>query len=128
VAWADLCERAAAAHAWAGATSRAVQLLDGAARAYQAAGADRDAARVLAALRRSGAHRRPAPPAGRRGMAALTPTEAEVARLVAEGLTNRAIGERMFISPHTVDTHLRHIFAKLSVTSRAALAGLVSRR
>jgi DNA-binding CsgD family transcriptional regulator len=127
IGWADLCERAAADHVRAGATSRAVELLDGAAGAYRAAGADRDTARVLAALRRLGVRRRTAAPAGRPGLALLTPTETEVARLVAEGLTNRAIGERMYISPHTVDTHLRHIFAKLSVTSRAALAGLVSR-
>jgi DNA-binding CsgD family transcriptional regulator len=45
---------------------------------------------------------------------------------VAEGLTNRAIGARLFVSPHTVKTHLRHTFQKLDVSTRAALAARAS--
>ncbi|WP_354671427.1 helix-turn-helix transcriptional regulator [Streptomyces sp. CSDS2] len=58
------------------------------------------------------------------GWASLTPAELRVARLVAEGLTNRAVAQRLCISPHTVDSHLRHAFAKLGISSRVALARL----
>jgi len=53
---------------------------------------------------------------------ALSRRELEVAALVAEGLTNRAIAQRMFISERTVDGHLEHIREKLGVTSRAQVA------
>lgn len=56
------------------------------------------------------------------GRAALSRREQEVAALVAEGLTNRAIAERMFISERTVDGHLEHIREKLGVSSRAQVA------
>jgi predicted ATPase/DNA-binding CsgD family transcriptional regulator len=65
-------------------------------------------------------------PAG--GWASLTPTEARVAELVSEGLTNPQIGERMFISRETVKTHLAHIFRKLGVGNRAELSALVGRQ
>jgi DNA-binding NarL/FixJ family response regulator len=45
----------------------------------------------------------------------LTPREREVLALMAEGLTDRGIGERLFVTPKTVETHVRHIFAKLSL-------------
>jgi DNA-binding NarL/FixJ family response regulator len=50
----------------------------------------------------------------------LTPREVEVLRLVAQGLTDAAVGERLFISPRTVSQHLRSIYAKLDLTSRTA--------
>ena len=50
----------------------------------------------------------------------LTPRELEVLRLVAQGLTNAQVGEQLVISPRTVDAHLRSIYGKLNVTSRAA--------
>jgi DNA-binding CsgD family transcriptional regulator len=50
-----------------------------------------------------------------------------VSRLVAEGLTNGAVAKRLYISPHTVNTHLRHVFAKLDVSNRVALAAVVHR-
>jgi predicted ATPase/DNA-binding CsgD family transcriptional regulator len=62
------------------------------------------------------------------GWESLTPTEAKVVELISEGLTNRQIGERMFVSPQTVKTHLSHIFRKLGVTSRAELAAQSARR
>ncbi len=51
--------------------------------------------------------------------------EAKVASAVAEGLTNSEVGVRLFISKHTVDSHLRHIYAKLGVSNRAELAARV---
>jgi DNA-binding CsgD family transcriptional regulator len=56
------------------------------------------------------------------GWTSLTPTELDIARLVAEGLTNRNVAARLFISPRTVQTHLTHIYAKLGVNSRVQLA------
>jgi DNA-binding CsgD family transcriptional regulator len=45
-----------------------------------------------------------------------------VAKLVAQGLTNREVAERLYLSPHTVGMHLRHAFAKLEISSRVELA------
>ncbi|WP_030745000.1 response regulator transcription factor [Streptomyces sp. NRRL F-5135] len=61
-------------------------------------------------------HQRPAS-----GWHSLTRAELRVARLVVTGLSNRAVAERLVVSPHTVDTHLRRIYAKLSVRSRVQL-------
>jgi predicted ATPase/class 3 adenylate cyclase/DNA-binding CsgD family transcriptional regulator len=56
-----------------------------------------------------------------RGWASLTPTERDVVGLVSEGLGNNDIATRLFISPRTVQTHLSHVYTKLSVTSRVQL-------
>ena len=61
------------------------------------------------------------------GWASLTPAEHAVAGLVAEGLTNPRIGERLYISHRTVQTHLAHMFAKLDIATRAQLAAEVTR-
>lgn len=61
-------------------------------------------------------------------LAELTDRELEVAMLVAEHLTNRQIAERLVISPKTVEHHIEHIFAKLGVSSRGAVARLVLRQ
>ena len=106
----------------AGATDNAIASLDRALVIDAQAGASWDAARVRGRLRQLGVRRRivvserPAT-----GWEALTSAEAAVAQLVSEGKTNREIAETMFISPHTVNTHLRHIFDKLGVNSRVSL-------
>ncbi|GAA3598058.1 LuxR family transcriptional regulator [Nonomuraea rosea] len=55
------------------------------------------------------------------GMASLSPQQQEIALLAAAGLTNKQIGERLFLSPRTVANHLYQLFPKLGVASRAAL-------
>jgi DNA-binding NarL/FixJ family response regulator len=50
----------------------------------------------------------------------LTPREQEVLALMAAGLTDRGIGERLFVTPKTVETHIRHIFSKLRLPETAA--------
>jgi predicted ATPase/class 3 adenylate cyclase/DNA-binding CsgD family transcriptional regulator len=56
------------------------------------------------------------------GWASLTPSEREVVRLVSEGLGNKDIATRLFVSPRTVQTHLTHVYTKLGITSRVQLA------
>jgi predicted ATPase/DNA-binding CsgD family transcriptional regulator len=72
---------------------------------------------VAYATRKGGGRKRPAT-----GWASLTPAELEVVRLVSEGIRNDAIARRLFIAPGTVKVHVSHIFAKLSISSRAELA------
>jgi two-component system, NarL family, nitrate/nitrite response regulator NarL len=56
----------------------------------------------------------------------LSPRELAIARLIAQGMPNKCIGEILEISPWTVATHLRRMFAKLGVNSRAALIARLS--
>lgn len=73
---------------------------------------------AIAYVRRGrGERKRPAS-----GWAALTPTERDVVRLVAEGLANNEIAARLFVSRRTVQTHLTHVYAKLGISSRVQLA------
>ena len=60
------------------------------------------------------------------GRDSLTETERRIAGLVAEGLSNRQVANRVFLSPHTVAFHLRHIFWKLGITSRVQLARIAT--
>ncbi|HTY32896.1 LuxR C-terminal-related transcriptional regulator [Mycobacterium sp.] len=58
------------------------------------------------------------------GWASLTPMENDVVALVREGLGNKDIGARLFVSPRTVQSHLTHVYAKLGLTSRVQLVQL----
>jgi pimeloyl-ACP methyl ester carboxylesterase/DNA-binding CsgD family transcriptional regulator len=74
---------------------------------------------------RTQAHPRPARAVT--GWGSLTEAERGVAALVAEGLSNPAIASRLFVSRHTVESHLKHAYAKLGVSSRVELAALALR-
>ncbi len=123
-------EDAAMALAAAGKTADAAQAFDAASDILEELGAIRDIARVGAEQRAAGITRgkrgRRARPA--RGWASLTDSEVNVVRLVADGLTNRQIGERLFISRRTVETHVSHVFTKLDVSSRANIASAFAAR
>jgi DNA-binding CsgD family transcriptional regulator len=56
----------------------------------------------------------------------LTPQELQIAQFAAEGLSNREIGQRLFLSHRTVSTHLYRVFPKLGITSRAELSGALA--
>jgi DNA-binding CsgD family transcriptional regulator len=71
---------------------------------------------VAYAQRGRGERKRPAS-----GWASLTPAERDVARLICEGLANKEIATRLFVSPRTVQAHLSHIYTKLGIASRVQL-------
>jgi DNA-binding CsgD family transcriptional regulator len=85
---------------------------------FQRLGARPWAARASDEMRATGLV---APRATAPGSAHLTPQQREIALLAATGLTNKQIGERLFLSPRTVAAHLYQIFPKVGITSRAAL-------
>jgi DNA-binding CsgD family transcriptional regulator len=72
---------------------------------------------IAYALRGRGERKRPSS-----GWESLTPTELDVVRLVGDGLPNKDIATRLFVSPRTVQSHLRHVYNKLGLTSRVQLA------
>ncbi|GAB2843187.1 helix-turn-helix transcriptional regulator [Lentzea nigeriaca] len=88
---------------------------------YREIGASRDSARVLGRLRKLGRRRRAAPVRPASGWSSLDDTERAIANLVAKGQTNRQISTQLFMSPHTVNFHLRKIFRKLGISSRVEL-------
>jgi len=121
-------ERARLQHAygaWLRRQRRAAEsrpLLRAAAASFDALGATPWADRARAELRASGESlRRPVDATG-----ALTPQELQIARLAAEGLSNKDIAERLFLSPRTITTHLYRIYPKLGIKSRGELARVVA--
>jgi DNA-binding CsgD family transcriptional regulator len=116
-------EDTAVAEHRAGNAARAVELLQEALARQVAAGAKRDAARIQKRLRLLGVRQ-----VWRSDLCgptttwdSITESELRVVRLVADGLTNREAAERLYLSPHTVDSHLRHVFTKLGIKSRVEL-------
>jgi DNA-binding CsgD family transcriptional regulator len=124
------CEQAASMLVRKGAGSAADPLFDEAIALYERLRAGRDVARVEASLRDAGRRRARRGPRqrARTGWASLTDTERAVADLAGQGLSNPQIAARLFISRHTVHTHMGHILDKLGLKSRVALAAALARR
>ncbi|WP_225801851.1 LuxR family transcriptional regulator [Streptomyces sp. NK15101] len=103
--------------------SRAVQLLESALDLYLDCRATRDTARVQKKLRLLGVHhvRRLAAERPKSGWESLTSAELRVVRAIVDGRTNREAASVLFLSPHTVDSHLRRVFSKLDINSRVEL-------
>lgn len=131
-AWGDLprpyhrlltLERLALAQLGAERTAEATETLLAVQQELHDLGAKWDADRVARRLRQLGVEVARVWRGGRRGYGnALSPRELEVARLVAQGLTNRQVAEALFLSPRTVDRHLSAVMRKLDVHSRTAVA------
>jgi DNA-binding CsgD family transcriptional regulator/tetratricopeptide (TPR) repeat protein len=122
LARASAMEDTAWAERAAGQRATAINLLCTALGHYKSCGAQRDVARVTMRLNRLGARRalpKDTPVTG--PWDTLTDAELRVVRLVAQGLTNREVASQLSLSPHTVDSHLRHTFTKLGVNSRVEL-------
>lgn len=113
-----LCERkdqAGAAH-WLASSLRIFESLD----------TRRDLERVRGRLKGLNVRRPGAGMEGRGQWKDLTQTERKIARLVADGLTNREIADNIHLSPHTVNYYLRRIFQKLNIRSRAQVATVLT--
>ena len=92
--------------------------------------ADRDARRLQATLRDLGVRvgSRQVKRRGGTGWESLTDAERDIAVLVGDGLRNPEIAERLFVSRRTVESHVSHLYAKLQVSTRVALANEVRER
>lgn len=126
LALASALEDLAALERAAGEPGRAAASLTEAHDLYHRCGAAAGAARTRRRLAALG-ERVPASaakPSAAPSVSELTRSELRVVRLVAQGLTNREIAERLHLSRHTVDSHLRHVFVKLDVDSRVKLTRL----
>ncbi|HYY77683.1 MAG TPA: LuxR C-terminal-related transcriptional regulator [Actinomycetes bacterium] len=125
---AQTCEDAAVQLAAAGRRRAADELLQEASRIFGSVQASRDLTRLRAVARRFGLTGPPRSARPATGWESLTDSERRVAELVAEGATNREVAATLVISTHTVDSHLRHVFAKLGISSRVQLAAIVTRQ
>jgi len=108
--------------------AEAIPLLETALASYAAAGAERDAARVRSLLRARGIRPAAGGPRSAPAWPELTESEFAVVSLVAQGATNREVAEHLYLSPYTVNSHLRHVFTKLGIRSRVELARLAAAR
>jgi DNA-binding NarL/FixJ family response regulator len=96
---------------------------------YTRLGAARDLSRLRDTLRRHRIRRAPrVPSTPATGWGGLTPAERSVADLVAEGLTNRQIAQRLYLSHRTVQSHVAKVLAKLGLQNRAEVAREAVRR
>jgi DNA-binding NarL/FixJ family response regulator len=111
-------------------TTSAISHLEEAAQWASAAGAAHDQERIRRRLRQLGVRTAPARTHAveARGWETLTESERKLIPLVVEGLTNRAIADRLYVSVHTVNTHMKHIFTKLGINSRVELTRLAIER
>ncbi|MFF2463038.1 helix-turn-helix transcriptional regulator [Streptomyces mirabilis] len=111
-------------------TTPAIPYFEEAGRLASASGAGRDQERIRRRLRRLGVRTGPVRnhTAGPQGLGSLTESERKLIPLVVEGLTNRAIADRLYVSVHTVNTHMKHIFTKLGINSRVELTRLAIER
>jgi DNA-binding CsgD family transcriptional regulator len=118
------CEDAGELLARAGRREDGVTQLLEAMEIYESLAAARDAARVRSTLRQHGVrrtgHRRATGALG--GWDSLSDTEQKVAALVAQRLSNPEVAERLFVSRHTVESHLKSIYRKLGISSRLELS------
>lgn len=123
---AEACEDAALVLASADRLVEAVPLWYEAVELYEHLGATRDVARVGADLRQRGIRRgtRRRHVRATSGWESLTGTEHKVIALVAQRLSNPEVAERLFISRHTVESHLKQIYRKLGLSSRLELAAV----
>jgi DNA-binding CsgD family transcriptional regulator len=127
LAYASALEDLGVAQLRAGAVETGLDTLGRALARYSGVGASCDAGRVRGRLRAHGVRRRLVTSTRTSaGWTSLTDSELAVVRLITQGLTNRETAERLFVSPHTVNSHLRHAFTKLGVNSRLELARVVA--
>jgi DNA-binding CsgD family transcriptional regulator len=130
--WRQLCRRLAAEAALAGGWGDPVSWLRECLAAFDASGHRHAATACRVLLHRAGATvpRRSGEAGAPPDLAALgvTAREADVLRLVADGLTNREIGERLFLSPRTVEKHVERLLAKTGVHNRSQLVARAARR
>jgi DNA-binding CsgD family transcriptional regulator len=126
---AETLEDAALVLAAADRLEEAVPLWDEAIEVYEHLGASRDIARIAALLRQHGVKRgtRRRHVRATTGWDSLTATELKVVELVAQRLSNPEVAERLFISRHTVESHLKNIYRKLALSSRSQLAAEAAR-
>ncbi|MEU6418064.1 helix-turn-helix transcriptional regulator [Streptomyces spiralis] len=122
----DLGDRVAAS----GDSTSAIRYFEEASELASACGALRDHERIMRRLRQFGV--RTAAPGhhttGAAGWESLTESERKLIPLVVEGLTNRAVADRLYVSVHTVNTHMKHIFTKLGINTRVELTRLAIER
>lgn len=111
-------------------TTPAIPYFEEAGQLAAASGAGRDQERIRRRLRRLGVRTAPVRnhTAGPQGLGNLTESERKLIPLVVEGLTNRAIADQLYVSVHTVNTHMKHIFTKLGINSRVELTRLAIER
>ncbi|MFD8999543.1 AAA family ATPase [Streptomyces sp. NPDC059582] len=126
LALAAACEDLGELMATSADTKPAIPYLEEAARLASASRALRDHERIRRRLRQLGVHtgavrhRTVGPPE----WGNLTESERNLIPLVVDGLTNRAIADRLYVSVHTVNTHMKHIFTKLGINTRVELTRL----
>jgi DNA-binding CsgD family transcriptional regulator len=110
-----------------GATAEAVTSFERALELTAETGAIWDVTRLRRRLRDLGIRRRLSHAARPdRGWEALTPSEMAIVDAITSGMTNREAAAHLFLSPHTVSTHMRHVFQKLQISSRMELAKMVA--